>query len=65
MTKLLALSILFSAAVRAVVVYKLVTLSTFLLNLFVLVLRIVLVAKLIISGICSSIFFIFALYSVF
>ena len=79
MSKLLTLSILISAAVRAVVV----TLTSFILALkepvvanlvillispltsFVLAFRVVLVAKLVTSDILSSIFFILALYTSF
>ena len=65
LTRLLTLGILFSAAVRAVLVAKLLILGISTLTSFILVLRIVLVAKLVISGILSSIFLILALYSVF
>ena len=61
LTKLLTLGILFSTAVRAVVVVKLVALGISLLTSFILELRVVLVAKLVISGIynvtfCKNIF---------
>ena len=46
-------------------VTKLVTLQTSILTSFILALRLVLVAKLVISGILSSIFFILALYTSF
>ena len=59
--KLLTIGILFSTAVRALVVNKSVTLGI----LLILALRAVLVAKLVISGILSSIFFILALYTSF
>ena len=54
LTKLLTLGILFSTAVRGSP-----------LTSFILALRVVLVAKLVISGILSSIFFILALYTSF
>ena len=62
---LLTSVILFSTAVRAVVVAKLLILGILALTSFILALRVVLVAKLVISGIASSIFFILVLYSVF
>ena len=65
MTKLLILGILFSTAVRAVLVAKLLILGISLLISFILALNVVLVAKLVISKILSSIFFILALYSSF
>ena len=65
LTKLLMLGILFSTAVSTEVVAKPVILGISFLTSFVFVLRIVLVAKLLISGILSSIHFILALYSVF
>ena len=66
LTKLLTLGILFSTAVRAVVVVaKLVILGIFLLNSFILALRVVLVATLVISGILSSIFLVLALHTSF
>ena len=51
LTKLLTLAILFSTAVRAVVVAKLVVLSILFLISFMLTLRAVVVAKLSILGI--------------
>ena len=51
MTKLLILSILFAAAVKAVVVAKLVILGTSNLTTFILALTDTLVAKLVLSGI--------------
>ena len=65
LAKLLKLDILFSTAVRALVVAKLVILEISPLTSFILVLREALVAKLVISGILSSIFFILALYTSF
>ena len=65
LTKLLILGILFSTALRAVLVAKLVILGISPLTSFILALRVVLVAKLVISGILSSIFFILALYTSF
>ena len=65
MTKLLPLGVLFSTAVRALVLAKLVILGISLLTSFILALRVVLVAKLVISGILSSICFILALYTSF
>ena len=65
MTKSLTLDILFSTAVKAVVVAKLVILGISFLTLFILALRVILVAKLVISGILSSIFLISALYTSF
>ena len=58
LTKLLTLGILFSTAVGAVVVPKLVILGFLFLKSFILPLRVVLVAKLVISGTLSSIFLI-------
>ena len=59
-------SILFSTAVRAIVVAKLVMLGISALTSFILALRVVgLVAKLVISSILFSIFLILALYLVF
>ena len=51
LTKLLILAILYSIAVRAVVVAKLVILSILLSNSFILALRAVVVAKLLMPGI--------------
>ena len=65
MTKLLVSGILFSTAVNAEVVAKPVILGISFLTSFIFVLRLLLVAKLLIPGILSSIFFILALYSVF
>ena len=62
MTKLLTIGILFSTAVRALVVAKLVILGISPLTSFIIALRVVFVAKLVISGILSSIFFILTLY---
>ena len=57
-TKLIKLGILFSTAVRATVAAKLVILSISPLTSFILALRKALVAKLVMSGILSSIFLI-------
>ena len=57
LTKLLKQGILFSTARRAVLVAKLVILGISLLTLFILTLRVVLVAKTVMPGIVSSIFF--------
>ena len=65
LTRLLTFGILCSTAVNAEVFAKPLILGTSVLTSFVFVLRIVLVAKLVISGILSSISFILALYSVF
>ena len=66
LTKLLTLGILFSSAVKAVVVVvKVVILANSHLTSFILVLRVFLVAKLVISDILSSIFFILAFIYVF
>ena len=67
LTNLLVLGILFSTAVKAVVVAKLVILGVSPLPLFILALRVVLVAQLVISGILSSIYLILisALYHLF
>ena len=65
LTDVLTLGILFSTALRAVLVAKLVILGISPLTSFILALRVVLVAKLVISGILSSIFFILALYTSF
>ena len=56
LTKLLTLGILFSKAVRAVVVAKLLILGTSPLTSFILALRVVLVAKLVTSGILPQYF---------
>ena len=58
LTKLLTLGILFSTAVRAIIVAKVIILSISRLTSFTLALREALVAKLVIPGILSSIFFI-------
>ena len=56
LTRLLTSAILFSTALRAVVVAKLVILGILALTSFILALRVVLVAKLVILGILCSIF---------
>ena len=65
MTKLLALVILFSTTVRAVVVAKLLILGISPLTSFTLALRVVLVANLVMLDVWSSMLLISALYSVF
>ena len=65
LTKLLTLRILFSTAVRAVIVAKLIILRISFLISFTLALRVVLVATLVITGILSSVFMILALYTSF
>ena len=65
LTKLLILGILFSTAVNEEVVARPVILGISFFTSFIFVLRLVLVTKLLISGILSSIFFTLALYSVF
>ena len=65
LTELLTLSILFSTALTAVVVPKLVILDILFLTSFILALRVVLVAKSVVSGTLSSICFILALYTSF
>ena len=65
LTRLLILGISFSTAVRAVVVAKLLILGIFSLTSFMLVLRVVLLAKLVTSSILTSMFLIVALYYVF
>ena len=60
----MTLEILFSTAVSAEVVIRPLILGILALTSFTFVLRIVLVAKLVISGILSSMFLILALYSV-
>ena len=55
-TKLLTLGILFSTALRAVLVARLVILGISPLTLFILALRAVLIAMIIILGILSSIY---------
>ena len=59
------MAILFSAAVKALVVAKLVILSVSPLTSFILALRVVSVARFEISDILSSIFFTLALYTSF
>ena len=61
MTKSLTFDILFSTAVRAVVVPMLVIVDTFSLSSFILVLKAVVVAKLVILGISFLTSFILAL----
>ena len=65
MIYLLYSGILFSTAVRAVVVAKFVMLVILLLTSFILASRVVLVAKLVISGILSSLILILVLYTFF
>ena len=65
MSRLVILGILLSIAVNAEVVAKPVTVGIWFLISFIFVLRSVLLAKLLISDILSSMFFILALYSVF
>ena len=65
MTRLLIFGILFSTTVNAKVVAKSLILGISVLTSSIFILRIVLVAKLLISGILSLIFFILALSSVF
>ena len=64
-TKLLTLGILFSTAIRAVVVAKLVILGILFLTSFILALRVVVVAKFVISGILSSIIFYLSIIYIF
>ena len=64
-TKLLILGILFSTAVRPVVVPRLVVLGALVLTSVILALREALVAKLVITGILSSMLLIIALYTSF
>ena len=64
-TESLTLLILFSTAVRAALVAKLVILVISFLTFFILALRLVLIAKLVMSGILSSIFLILGLYTSF
>ena len=59
---MVTLGILFPAVVNAEAVAKPLILGISILASFIFILRIVLVAKLLISGILSSIFFILALY---
>ena len=65
LTRLLTFGILYSTAVNAEFIAKPLILGTSVLTSFIFVLRIVLVPKLVISVILSSIYFILALYSVF
>ena len=65
MTRLLTFGILFSTAVNAEVVAKPLIPGTSALTSFIFVLRMVLVAKIVISSILSSISLILSLYSVF
>ena len=65
MTRLLILGILFSTVVDAEVVAKPVILGISFVTSFIFILRLVLVAKLLIFGILSSIVFILTSYSVF
>ena len=65
MIKLLTLGILFSTAVRAELLVKLVILGISPLTSFILTLRGALVANLVTWGILSSILFILALYTSF
>ena len=65
MTRLLTFGILFSTAVTAEVVAKLLILGISALTSFIFVLRKVLVAKLVISSVLSSMFLTLALYYVF
>ena len=62
---LLTLGILFSTALWAAVVLKLVKLGILFLFSFIIILRVALVAKLVMPGIFSSIFVILALYKSF
>ena len=62
MTRLLTLGTIFSTVVRAAVVANFVILGPSPLTTFILALRVVLVDKLVISGILSTIFFTLALY---
>ena len=64
-TKLITSGILFSTAVRAVLVAELVILSVSPLTSFISALKEALVAKLVISGILSSISLILVLYTFF
>ena len=63
LTNILTLGILISTPVRVVLVRKLVTLGNLFLTLFILVLRVVLAAKFVISCILSVISFILPLYT--
>ena len=63
MTRLLWSGVLFSTAIRAAVVARLVILGILFLTSFILALRVVLVAKLTILGVLSSISLILALHT--
>ena len=65
LTKLLILDILFSTALTAILLPRLVIFGIPPLNSFILALRIVLVARLVMSSILFSIFFILALCTSF
>ena len=65
LNRLLTSDILFSRAVRSVVVAKLVVPGISPSTTFTLALSVVLVTKLVISGILSSVFLIFALHTSF
>ena len=65
MTRLLTFGISFSTTFNTEVVAKPLIFEISVLTSFIFVLRTASVAKLVISGILSSTFFIFALYSVF
>ena len=65
LTKFLAIGIVFSTAARAVEVAKLVMPKILHLTSFILALRVVLVAKLLISGVLSSVFLNLTLYTSF
>ena len=62
MTRLLTLGTIFSTVVRAAVAANLVILGLSPLTSFILALMVVLVDKLVMSGILSTIFFTLALY---
>ena len=62
MTRLLTLGTIFSTVVRAAVAANSVILGLSPLTSFILALRVVLVDKLVMSGILSTIFFTLALY---
>ena len=65
MTRSLTVVILFSKVVRAEIVAKLIILGSLFLISFILELRVVLVSKLVISDILSSVFLISSLYAFF
>ena len=65
LTKLLILGISFSTTVRAVVLTKLVILGILFLTWFILALRVLLAAKLVISSTLSSMILMLALYTSF